>query len=1009
MTDDRDPTDVPSTSIPILVGRDREQALLRNALDGMLRGDGRLVLIGGEAGIGKSALVSWLTGTAARHGASILVGGCYDLTTTPPYGPWIEIASQYPVVAGGPLIPAVLRRGDTLTTSMSHASVLADVREFFTAASHVRPTIVVIEDLHWADAASLELLRVIARRVSDLPLLLVATYRNDDVTAEHPLASLLPLLIRESGAERIDVRAFTGDDVGELIRRQYALSASDVDRLVTYLMAHTEGNPLYLGELLRTLVEDGQLQPTIDGWMLHNLGAVVVPRLIRQVIDGRVMRLDEPTRRLLTIAAVIGQDVPLDVWSAASSVADEELLDVVERAVAARFIAASDDGQRVRFVHALIREALYASILPPRRRTLHRQIAEQLTTVAHADPDIIAHHFQQAGDSRAASWLIRAGEAAERAYAWTTAAERFTAALPLLESDPAATRLRGWLLLHLGRLLRYAAARDSVRFLEAAGHLADEIGDRALAALALAHAGMVRGFLWDAQRGTVELEAGVAAQDQLTAQEWAEAYQLQRSLLDPLPHDLDLDDPKDLEIATITSQQTGLLVRQLPLVTLRYLDAVVLGEAYVRRVEAVDAAALLRHTSALEGASWIDAYTGFGETCAILGQVDAALRACTTAEALYRAAGHHASIVFMAAQCAWLIELPYQADNPVGRAYWQGVADASERHTEGIYSAGWLPGMTRLPMLVLEGAWATAREVAVNMIAHQPAAMAIMAEVALGTMALAQGDRETASAIVRQRLPRGPESDPAGTAAGGVFHLARLAATVALEGTDFAVARRWLEAHDRWLEASGRVLGLAESQLLWARLDARLGAWMQAEEAALAALAYANDPRQPLALMAVYRLLGEIATRRRNTEQAAQHLQMSLALADACAAPYERALTLLALAELRASEGALDETRVLADEVRSICELLGARPALARVDALVERLDKTPATYPAGLTAREVDVLRLVADGLPDAEIAERLFISRRTVNTHLTSIYTKLGVNSRAAATRFAVERGLT
>ncbi|HET8629819.1 MAG TPA: LuxR C-terminal-related transcriptional regulator, partial [Thermomicrobiales bacterium] len=184
-----------------------------------------------------------------------------------------------------------------------------------------------------------------------------------------------------------------------------------------------------------------------------------------------------------------------------------------------------------------------------------------------------------------------------------------------------------------------------------------------------------------------------------------------------------------------------------------------------------------------------------------------------------------------------------------------------------------------------------------------------------------------------------------------------------------------------------------------------------AHEHAAAALAHAGEPRQPLALLAAHRTLGELATARGRRAEAREHLDAALALADACAAPYERALALLALAELGAAAGERAEAGPLLAEARAILEPLGAKPALARADALAATLERGPAarrTYPAGLTAREVEVLKLVAQGLTDAQVAERLFLSPRTVGKHLTSVYTKLGVASRLAAARFALDHGL-
>jgi DNA-binding CsgD family transcriptional regulator len=184
------------------------------------------------------------------------------------------------------------------------------------------------------------------------------------------------------------------------------------------------------------------------------------------------------------------------------------------------------------------------------------------------------------------------------------------------------------------------------------------------------------------------------------------------------------------------------------------------------------------------------------------------------------------------------------------------------------------------------------------------------------------------------------------------------------------------------------------------------GASARAEEA----FACASRPRQPLALLAACRLLGELAAEAGRHDEAGGHLQESLTLATACEAPYERALALLALAELRATTGAAAEAARLLHDARGLCEALGARPALERADALAARLAAAPSApaYPSGLSAREVEVLGLVAQGLTNAQMAERLSLSPRTVEQHLRSIYNKLGVSTRAAAAAFAVAHGL-
>ena len=248
----------------------------------------------------------------------------------------------------------------------------------------------------------------------------------------------------------------------------------------------------------------------------------------------------------------------------------------------------------------------------------------------------------------------------------------------------------------------------------------------------------------------------------------------------------------------------------------------------------------------------------------------------------------------------------------------------------------------------------------------------------------------------------GPITEPGNAIIWTALPLQRLAARQALETRDLPAARAWLE----W---SGALLGRAEGALLWARYHHAAGESSLARQRSVEALARASDPRQPLALIAVHRFLGSLDTEDRRFPEAETHLNESLALTDACAAPFERALTVLALAELCAAQGRRDDARVLLAEVRALGEPLGATPTLARVDVLEAKLAGPRAlTYPAGLTAREVEVLRLVAEGLTDAAVAARLFISRRTVNRYVASILNKLGVSSRAAAVATAAHLGL-
>ncbi len=271
---------------------------------------------------------------------------------------------------------------------------------------------------------------------------------------------------------------------------------------------------------------------------------------------------------------------------------------------------------------------------------------------------------------------------------------------------------------------------------------------------------------------------------------------------------------------------------------------------------------------------------------------------------------------------------------------------------------------------------------------------------------LARGDRAGAAADLRVVLPGGPATAPGDGDFPTQLAALRLGAALAREDGDRDRARAYLTAHDRWLAWAGATLGRAEGALGWAAYHRAAGDAALAREHAERALAHATAPRQPLALLAAHRTLGELATGDGHAADAATHLADALALAEACAAPYERALALLALADLHATTRDRAGALAALAEARALLAPLAARPALARADALAER--RAAPRDPAGLTAREAAVLRLVARGLTNREAAAHLAVSPRTVGAHLDAIYGKLGVATRTAAAHEARRRGL-
>jgi DNA-binding CsgD family transcriptional regulator len=311
-----------------------------------------------------------------------------------------------------------------------------------------------------------------------------------------------------------------------------------------------------------------------------------------------------------------------------------------------------------------------------------------------------------------------------------------------------------------------------------------------------------------------------------------------------------------------------------------------------------------------------------------------------------------------------------------------------------------------LPLLVVDGNWDEAHDLAtVTRVQGSPLERQ-MAVTILGNLARYQGDTDLAWQMVRELLPRGPASEPEDALFPYAIETLRLAARLSLDASDIPGARDWLAAHDRWLEWSGAVRGRAEGRMLRARMFLVQDDLVEAEREAQAALRLACDPRQPLVQLETFHLLGTVSVKAEDYDSAERHLLNSLSLSDACAVPYERACVLVELADLHLRTGRADYAKGLLEQVTKTATELDAKPLLHAVKKLEARLDSRSTL--SALTSRETDVLRLVAQGLTDAEVAEQLYISPRTVGQHLRSVYNKLGVSSRAAATRLAVEQNL-
>lgn len=977
---------------PPIVGRSAEQVLLREQVLAAREGRGQFCILSGEAGIGKTTLVSEVVAEALALGMRVLKGQCYDLMAAPAYGLWLELAGSYRQTGDGVQLPDVLSR-ERAHGITSQAEVFEGVRAFLAAVSSATPTLVVLEDVHWADPVSLELVRHISTHLRDLRLCLVITYRVDELTAQNPLYRQLPALVRESGGLRIDLGRLKRHDLQKLVETGYRMADDDRERLVTFLADHSDGNPFFAIELLRALEHRGQdgglwREALSDRWSLGELAELVVPALVRQVIDIRLDRLGTDVKEPLALAAVIGQDVPLDLWQRLAGLDDEALLRLVGTAVEWYVMVASADGSRVHFVHALTREALYEGILPPRRRLLHREVAEALMDLPHPDPDAVAYHLQRAGDARTAEWMIRAGERAQRAYAWLTAWERFSAAAEALADVPGEELLRARVLYRCGRLLRYADARRGIEDLRLARRLAEGAGDPVLAGEALYSQGLLQNFADDWSHGVDDMAAGIERIEALPIEQARESWSTIVWIADALPSvgaaGGGVDDAAErMAHAGVNHRRGGLPWFYAQSGRLR--QAVGEAEAYL---------ALARETGEgpLVHSARGHSLFGLAMARAALGEPEAARAAFRAAREIYREIDHHAVIAFTYLTELLDVALRYGATDLDERGRLAVEAQAALERGGGALPPDLPFRRAFLPLLWIEGRWDEAERIAAEGETHGTYVARRPLTHAMAPIAYHRGRPGDAWALVHEVLPAGDAAEPGSAVLQDALMLQVLAVDLALDAGDLAAANAWLEANGRWLAWSGAVAGRVEHEVAAALVGLAAGDTDGAREHADRAVAMSATPCQPLARIVALRTLGEVTGSRAPFAEA-------LTLADRCHAPFERARVLVSMAEATGDLSGLDEADDIASGLR-------AAPLLVRITGLRDGAGRALAE--TELTARELDVLRLAAEGLTDAEIGERLFISHRTVSQHLRSVYGKLEVHSRAAATRVAMEHRL-
>jgi DNA-binding CsgD family transcriptional regulator/tetratricopeptide (TPR) repeat protein len=983
------------------VGRTQELARLGELLARATDGESLVAVIGGEAGVGKTRLVEQLAAAAEEKGVRVLAGGCVPLGEEGlPFAPVVEALrglardleeAELEAVAGparqelGRLLPDLAWSGQAAAGAEVVGSsqgrlfeLLLGVVERLAARG---PLLWVVEDLHWADRSTRDLLAYLATYLRSGRVLVVGSFRSDELDRVHPLRGLLGELARNRRVVRLELPRFTRAELAQQLAG--LLGADPPARLVEDIYARSEGNPFFAEELL--LAGDG--------------GPGVLPPSLQEVLLARVVRLDRGTQQLLRVTAAAGPGVAQPLLAVVAGMDDQQLLAGLREAVDQQLLLPEPGGDGYLFRHALLAEAVYGELLPGERVRLHTALAGALEAGIEGEgPPAsraarLAHHWSAAGDQpRALTASIQAAAAAGEVYAFAEAQLQLERVLGLWDRVADAEARAGMdrpLLLSRCAEAAYAAG-DPTR--------AAELVRQAIALVDQARQPQRAGLLHEQLARCLSLLGDSAA--------LVEQQQAVR-LVPPGP-------------SAERARVLGSLARYLLVLVARSEEARGLAEQAVAMARQVSARAEEANARTTLGSALVY----LGDPAAGLTELAAAVRLATQTGVmidLLRAIANHSDALLAAGH---LEEAATVALDGIQQAHRLGLAR----------SFGPILACNATEALVALGRWDQAEQVSRQALeVAPPDATSVPLLLPRAALELGRGDldaAETRLQAARRLLPGSiPEAQNAGLLYAGLAEVALWRGNLEKARQLVAEAVPLVAAIPRYaapvyalglrVEADRAELARARHPGQPAPDDGTAAALLERLGQAAQGPAAAGLPE-----LAAWHALGL-------AEQTGQHGRADPAAWAAAAAawerlgqPYRAAYAWFRQAEaLLAGHGDRDVAAAVLGRAAEVTGRLGARLLDGEVGALARRarLDLAPpagATAPAagpptpaqqlGLTPREAEVLALVAAGRSNRQIAQALFISPKTAAVHVSNILAKLGVAGRVEAAAIAHRLGL-